>query len=126
MSSQSSSEKICLAYTVNIKGSAISFKCRSDQSVLGAQIEAGFAEITVGCRGGGCGVCRVQILSGAYVSGRMSQAQVSSADADAGIALACKVFPRENLYLRPAQKLCSQTPDAAGCDTLEAMPDPLA
>jgi ferredoxin len=37
--------------------------------------------VPVGCRGGGCGVCRVQVLSGGYESKRMSRRFVTDDDA---------------------------------------------
>jgi ferredoxin len=90
-----------MSHTVHVEGTGVSLCCRSGQSVLGALGEAGLSAITVGCRGGGCGVCRVHVLSGSYEAGCMSQAQISDADRQLGIVLACKVFPKSDMYLRP-------------------------
>ena len=44
--------------------------------------------IQVGCRGGGCGVCRVEVLAGdVYTAKRMSKAHVTEADLAHGIVL---------------------------------------
>jgi ferredoxin len=90
-----------LIHTIALDGSAIRFRCCDDQTILAAQMGAGVAAINVGCRGGGCGVCRVQILSGPYRTGTMSRAQVSTSDVAAGIVLACQVIPQGDLRLRP-------------------------
>ncbi|GAA3525936.1 2Fe-2S iron-sulfur cluster-binding protein [Zobellella aerophila] len=49
--------------------------------------------VPVGCRGGGCGLCRVRILAGDYQRGRMSRAYISIQDEQDGVALACRVLP---------------------------------
>ena len=56
--------------------------------------------LPVGCRRGGCGICRVSVLSGAYDSGPMSRACVSAEDEAAGVVLACCIYPRSDLSLR--------------------------
>jgi len=58
--------------------------------------------IPVGCRGGGCGICRVQVIGdGKYHTSKMSRAQVSAADEADGICLACKLIPESDLQVRP-------------------------
>lgn len=76
------------------------FDCDASQAVLLAMRDAGRACLPVGCRSGGCGVCRVQVLSGAFETGLMSAAQISPADRAQGIVLACQLFPRGDLRLR--------------------------
>jgi len=44
------------------------FEAGADVSVLVAMERAGQALIPVGCRGGGCGKCRIRILQGEYFS----------------------------------------------------------
>ena len=53
--------------------------------------------IPVGCRGGGCGICRIRILSGDYEAKKMSCKHVAEEDQKTGIALACRVYPRSEL-----------------------------
>lgn len=90
-----------IVHGVHVEGAGVSLSCREGQSVLGVLGESGLSAIAVGCRGGGCGVCRVHVLSGSYEAGCMSQAQVSEADRQIGIVLACKVFPKSDMCLRP-------------------------
>ncbi|MEX2961661.1 2Fe-2S iron-sulfur cluster-binding protein [Microbulbifer sp. TYP-18] len=78
------------------------FTARSDRSLLVAMEQAGKSFIAVGCRGGGCGKCRIRILRGDYVGKRMSSAWVTPEMAAEGTALACRVFPRSDMLIEPA------------------------
>jgi ferredoxin len=53
--------------------------------------------INVGCRGGGCGVCKVQILEGQYKCKPMSKAHITSKELGQGIVLACRIIPSSDL-----------------------------
>lgn len=75
------------------------FPCPGDERVLIAMERAGRHDIPVGCRGGGCGLCKVQVETGSYSTGRMSRAHISIADEAARIALACRIFPASDLRL---------------------------
>jgi ferredoxin len=79
----------------------ISTPCLPGQTVLAAASRARYMAIVEGCRGGGCGVCRIQILSGRARFRKMSRAQVSEADQAAGIVLACCVYPETDMAVRP-------------------------
>jgi ferredoxin len=56
--------------------------------------------LPVGCRRGGCGICRVRVLAGEYQSGPMSRACVSAEDEAARVVLACCIYPLSDLSLR--------------------------
>ena len=90
-----------MAFRILLSDSGESFDCREGQNVLAAMEALGRRGIPAGCRGGGCGICRVQVLAGgAYRTLKMSRAQVSVEDEAAGIALACKLLPSGDLVLR--------------------------
>jgi ferredoxin len=78
---------------------------------------AGQALIPVGCRGGGCGKCRIRILQGEYFSKRMSRAWVSPEQEAEGTVLACRVYARGDLTIEPdppeIATLCDQTDQAS-------------
>jgi ferredoxin len=57
-------------------------------------------KLPVGCRRGGCGVCRVRVLDGEYRCEPMSRAHVSEADQAAGLVLSCSIYPLSDLSLR--------------------------
>ena len=58
------------------------------------------APIQVGCRGGGCGVCRVEVLEGAFEAKRMSRRFVTEDEALAGYALACRMVVTDDIVVR--------------------------
>ena len=83
------------------------FSCASDYSLLKAMELAGKRCIPVGCRGGGCGLCKVQVISGEVSCGPMSKKHVDEASRRCGQVLACRVYPRSDLSFeyRPAPEL---------------------
>jgi ferredoxin len=88
------------------------FVCRPDESVLEAMGRHGMRAIAAGCHGGGCGVCRIRVLSGAVEIRRMSRVHVSVEAEAEGVALACRTYARSDLVIVP-QPLCRPTPAAA-------------
>lgn len=98
-----------VTFEVTLADSGISFPCRRDQNVLAAMEQLGRRGIPAGCRGGGCGICRVQVVQGElYRTLKMSRAQITPADRDAGIALACKLIPEGPLTIRALGLLRAQ------------------
>ncbi len=84
-------------WMVEFDGAGEAFACRSDQNLLAAMIAARQTGIKVGCRSGGCGVCRVRVSSGHYTSQKMTRSRISEADEAAGIVLACRISPLSDL-----------------------------
>jgi ferredoxin len=80
------------------------FTCGADEGVLAAMERAGGEPVPVGCRRGGCGHCRVLVLEGDYELGKMSAAEVSPDERAEGYALACRLFPRSELRIRPCRR----------------------
>ena len=85
-------------FAVMLEGGPVAW-CQPGETVLTAAARAG-AKIAVGCRGGGCGVCRVQILKGRYRTLSMSDAHIGATERDAEEALACRVLPEGDMELR--------------------------
>lgn len=75
------------------------FRCSDQESLLSGMETLGLKGIPVGCRNGGCGVCKVVVLEGSYVSRVMSREHVSAADEAAGRVLACRVRPSSDMRL---------------------------
>lgn len=80
------------------------FHCPEDEKVLIAMEQMGVTGVQIGCRGGGCGACRVEVISGEYESLKMSKKYVDDAEAAQGFALACRILPKSDLVLRAAPK----------------------
>ncbi|MDR2186049.1 MAG: 2Fe-2S iron-sulfur cluster binding domain-containing protein [Treponema sp.] len=92
-----------LLHTITVKDTGVSFSCAEDQAVLPAMLRTWNGPIRHGCCGGGCGVCRMRILSGDYVAFKpMSAAHVSEAEKEEGVALLCCVQPRSDLIIAKA------------------------
>ena len=79
----------------------------SERVLVALERAQGFKQLTnlprklpVGCRRGGCGICRVRVLEGAYESGPMSRAHVTAEQEREGVVLACCIYPRSDLVLR--------------------------
>ena len=56
--------------------------------------------LPVGCRRGGCGICRVRVTSGQYRAVVMSRAHISAEEEANGVVLACCIYPLSDLSLR--------------------------
>tara|TARA_R110002020_G_scaffold310944_1_gene526588 strand:- start:8487 stop:8807 length:321 start_codon:yes stop_codon:yes gene_type:complete len=75
------------------------FSCGSDKTVLKAMEQQAQRCVPVGCRGGGCGLCKVQVLKGEYQCGPMSRKHVSESAQAQGEALACRLYPLSDLII---------------------------
>ena len=106
-----------MGYQISIADGDDVFECEPDQNVLAAMGRLGRKGIPVGCRGGGCGICRVQVVGESlYRTLKMSRAQVSIDDEAAGVALACKLIPESDLTLKPLGVLRSRLLQYTGND----------
>ena len=92
-------------YTVTVEETGESFRCSSEESVLRGMEKLGRRGIPVGCREGGCGVCKIQVVSGSYVKRVMSRDHVSVEDEAADRVLACRVRPSSDLTVKVIGKL---------------------
>ncbi len=84
-------------YEVEIVNKGMTFICLAEESVLNGAERAFPRNPLVGCRMGGCGFCRVRVISGSYESGRMSRAHTSPEEQQEGIVLACRIYPRSDM-----------------------------
>jgi len=95
-------------FTVTIEGVSGQSHCRADERVLVAleraqglgRLKGLPRRLPVGCRRGGCGICRARVLSGEYEHSPMSRTHISAADEADGIILACSIYPLSDLTLR--------------------------
>lgn len=93
-------------YQIVVEGEVpTNFPCLPGEALLAAMQRAGRRDLPVGCRAGGCGACRIRVLSGDYDTGRMSRAHVNEQEQAAGYALACRVVPSSDLRIVPASRL---------------------
>ena len=92
-------------FAVTIEDSGEQVACAEQDNVLRAMEALGRKGIPVGCRGGGCGVCKVRVTGGVYHTRKMSRACVSEAEEADGVVLACKLFPDSDLSLKVMGKM---------------------
>ena len=104
-------------HLIHIENSGEDYLCAMDENLLRGMEVLGRRGIPVGCRGGGCGVCKVHIKSGAYEARKMSKACVFEEEQAQGIVLACRVFPRGEISLevigKMAKSVCAGSPQLA-------------
>ncbi len=75
------------------------------ESLLQGMMRLGRKGIPVGCVNGGCGVCKVKILSGTIEAlGPVSRAHVTAEEEREGYTLACRVGPTSEVKLEVAGK----------------------
>jgi ferredoxin len=87
-------------YQITVRDTGERFPCAGGEAVLAAMFRSRRGPLDYGCCNGGCGVCRMRIVSGDWDLFRpMSRAHVSEADLDQGIALLCCVQPRSDLVI---------------------------
>ena len=87
------------AYTITIDDTGESYRCVDYRSVLEGMEALGKRGIPVGCRNGGCGVCKVRVLEGSYHKRVMSRAYVSAEEEADGCVLSCRVKPTSDLRI---------------------------
>lgn len=75
------------------------FVCQAGQSVLRAMELVGKKCVPVGCRGGGCGFCKIRVTEGRFECGKMSKAHVPPEALENGEVLACRIFPTTDLTI---------------------------
>ncbi len=88
------------SFQIKLKDTDLSYDCSTEHSLLMGMEKLGIKGIPVGCRGGGCGVCKVRILDGAYTAKKMSRAHISADEQARGYVLACRCLPGSDLILR--------------------------
>ncbi|MSR14581.1 MAG: 2Fe-2S iron-sulfur cluster binding domain-containing protein [Gammaproteobacteria bacterium] len=88
------------AYEIVIEETDERFFCAAGENILKAMERLNRKGIPVGCRGGGCGVCKVRVRSGRYSARKMSRAHVSVEEESNGIGLACRLVPESDLAVQ--------------------------
>jgi ferredoxin len=89
-------------FTVQVPEHSLRFDCLEGDRLLHAMEKQGLTCIPVGCRNGGCGRCLIQVTEGDFLTGPMSALHVSPESRARGYALACRVYPKSGMTVRPA------------------------
>ncbi|WP_082129842.1 2Fe-2S iron-sulfur cluster binding domain-containing protein [Aneurinibacillus tyrosinisolvens] len=75
------------------------FMCDSKQSLLDAARMQGI-KIPFACKGGGCGICKINIEEGAFERGPSSKEVLPDTERALKFTLACKTYPRSDMKVR--------------------------
>jgi len=86
-------------YKITVENKDDEFDCPPEKSLLSGMEQQAKKAIAVGCRGGGCGYCKIRILSGEYDTKKMSIKFVTHEEQQQGFALSCRVFPRSDMNI---------------------------
>ena len=84
---------------IHIEDTGESYTATETRSVLEGMEALGKKGIPAGCRQGGCGVCKVQVLEGQYTRRVMSRAHISAEEESTGCVLSCRIYPNSDLRL---------------------------
>ena len=82
-------------FTITLTPVSQAIACAPDDTVLTAILRG--ASVMYGCRGGGCGTCRMRLTSGSIDHGRCSTAVLSDEDKATGWFLSCQARPLADL-----------------------------
>jgi propane monooxygenase reductase subunit len=94
-------------HTVRLAPFGVEFECEESESVLNAALRAGIS-LRYGCKHGGCGSCKVQLIEGEVDHAGDSASAISEAERDAGIALLCCAHPLEDIVVELADDYTEQ------------------
>lgn len=86
-------------YEVLIEETGEKYRCSSAESLLSGMERLGKKGIPVGCRGGGCGVCKIKVSHGDIAKRIMSREHISESEEEQGTVLACRVKPLSDVHL---------------------------
>lgn len=87
-------------YEITVRETGLRFLCPEDEMLFTAMQHARCGPVHYGCYGGGCGACKMKIVSGEYVlAKRMSRAHITQEEEDQGTVLICCVQPRGNMVV---------------------------
>lgn len=84
---------------IRLTNTGETFRCSNDRHLLAGMEQLGRKGIPVGCRNGGCGVCKVRVVEGQVERRKMSRAVIAAEEEQEGYALACRVYPLTDLQV---------------------------
>jgi len=85
---------------VAVEGSDIEVETRPGEPILGAFCRRGYT-YKFGCRRGGCGLCKMHLVSGQVAYPKVvAETVLSEADRRDGICLSCRAVPVTDVVIR--------------------------
>lgn len=105
------------SHTVRFVETGETLACTDDRSLLTSMERLGRKGIPVGCRNGGCGVCKVRVITGTCERRVMSRAHVTHDEEREGYALACRITPSSDMAVQVVGKMIRAFPETIGTKT---------
>ena len=94
-------------FAIHVEGSGDASGYAHERVLVSLERAQGFGQLKnmprklpVGCRRGGCGICRVRVVTGEFRADTMSRAHISAEDEQKGLVLSCCIYPLSELSLR--------------------------
>jgi CDP-4-dehydro-6-deoxyglucose reductase, E3 len=85
-------------YTITLRPVGSTVACGPEETVLAAILRVG-ASVMFGCRGGGCGTCKMRLTSGQIEHGRCSAAVLLDEEKTRGWFLSCQARALSDLTI---------------------------
>ena len=86
--------------TIIVQPSGTEIEIDPDDTVLAGLQRAGYA-YTVGCKRGGCGICKIDVLDGSFSYNRIvADTVVTPEERVDGTCLSCRAVPDEDLTIQ--------------------------
>ena len=90
-------------HTITVKGEGVAIEVLPDETILTALHRTGHA-LRVGCRRGGCAVCKVNVLEGEFEYTRpIADKVITEQEAADGVCLTCRAVPRSDMLVELRQ-----------------------
>jgi ferredoxin len=86
-------------YCIKVKPDDRTIFAKDNDYILDTAIRNG-VKIKVGCKGGGCGICKIQILEGDVDRGHSARSVLPLNEIEDGFALACQTRPNSDVVIK--------------------------
>lgn len=82
------------------------YLCDEKKTLIDSLRSQNFKKLPVGCCNGACGVCKIRVIDGFYHKRAMSRKRISEQEENAGVVLACCIYPDSTLTIKVLGKYC--------------------
>ncbi len=84
---------------ITVDPNGVSVPSGADDTIMAALNKHGYTFL-VGCRRGGCGICKVQVLEGEIEHNRpVAESSLSNEERSDGVCLGCRAVPRGDVRI---------------------------
>jgi ferredoxin len=85
---------------ITVQGEGVAVECAPGETILEAMHRTGHA-LRVGCRRGGCAVCKLDVIAGEYEYTRpLAEKVLTDEERGAGVCLTCRAVPLTDMTVK--------------------------